>query len=79
VLYLTVRKDERMSKKIGWGCIAAIISIAYGGISFYLNYRVFMIIGVDSLMWFLFWASIPMFITIQTIANVIQKIYSEED
>jgi hypothetical protein len=43
-----------MDKRLGWGCVSAVFGLISMAISFYLQYRVFMIVGADNLMWFLF-------------------------
>lgn len=67
-----------MKKRLGWGCISLILALLSAGMSFYIQYRVLAIIGADSLMWFLFWANMPLYIIFTTIVNVVMKIYEEE-
>ncbi len=42
-------------------------------IGFYLQYKVFTIIGATELMWFLFWANMPIIIIIQIISKSLEK------
>lgn len=42
-------------------------------ITFYLQYKVFSIIGATELMWFLFWVNLPFVILIQVISRMVDK------
>jgi hypothetical protein len=66
-----------MNKKLTWGCVSLIIALLSLAISFYLQCRVFSIVGADNLMWFLLWANLPLTILFSTIANVIMKLYED--
>ena len=66
-----------MNKKLTWGCVSLIIALLSLAISFYLQYRVFSIVGADNLMWFLLWANLPLTVILSTIVNVIMKLYED--
>jgi hypothetical protein len=66
-----------MNKKLTWGCVSLVIALLSMAISFYLQFRVFNIVGADNLMWFLFWSNLPLTIIFSTIANVIMKLYDD--
>lgn len=40
-------------------------------ITFYLQYKVFSIIGATELMWFLFWMNLPILILLQLISKLL--------
>lgn len=42
-------------------------------ITFYLQYKVFSIIGATELMWFLFWVNLPLAILMQIVSKLLES------
>ena len=68
-----------MKKKLAFGCVAIVINLMSTAISFYLLYRVFLIVVADSLMWFLFWANVPLVVIFTILARIVQNTLEEEN
>jgi hypothetical protein len=43
-------------------------------ITLYLQYKIMSLVNATDLMWFLFWVNVPVFILIQVIGKIVEKV-----
>lgn len=62
-----------MDRKTGLGIICILLSLLSIPVGMYIQYSLLSAIGASSLLWFLFWANIPLAIITVTISKIIEQ------